>query len=69
MIKVDGENIEINGNGAELCTELVIALMFFKGMFGEKTYNKCLRTAEMSAEEFEEEIRKIVSDSEVKEDK
>ena len=69
MIKVDGGNIEIDGNGTELCTELAIALMLFKDMFGEKIYNKCLRTAEMSAEKFGEEIHKIVSDSEVKEDK
>lgn len=69
MIKVDGGNIEIDGNGTELCTELAIVLMLFKDMFGEKIYNKCLRTVEMSAEKFEEEIHKIVSDSEVKEDK
>ena len=69
MIKVDGENIEFNGNGTRLCTELAIILMFFKDMFGEKIYNECLLKAEMSAEEYEEEIHKIVSDSEVKEDK
>lgn len=69
MIKVDGENIEIDGNGARLCTELVIVLMLFKDMFGEKIYNECLLKTEMLAEEYKEEIHKIVSDSEVKEDK
>ena len=68
MIKVDGENIEFNGNGTRLCTELVIILMLFKDMFGEKIYNECLLKAEMSAEEYKEEIHKIVSDSEVKEE-
>lgn len=69
MIKVDKENIEIDGNGAVLCTELVIVLMLFKDMFGEKIYNKCLAKVELSPEEYKEEIHKIVSDSEVKEDK
>lgn len=69
MIKVDGENIEIDGNGAGLCTEFIIALMFFKELFGEKIYNECLVKVEMSPEEYKEEIHKIVSDSEVKEDK
>lgn len=36
MIKVDGENIEIDGNGARLCTEFIIVLMFFKELFGGK---------------------------------
>lgn len=69
MIKVDGENIEIDGNGAGLCAELVIVLMFFKELFGEKLYSKCLAKVEMSPEEYKEEIHRIVSDSEVKENK
>lgn len=69
MIKVDKENIEIDGNAAGLCTELVIVLILFKDMFGEKIYNECLAKAEMLPEEYKEEIHKIVSDSEVKEDK